>query len=514
MSKFMNGMANIGYTENGARGVKSTNNPIVDLNFSVPSLRDDDERRTELFTKALTFDKIYALKWLLYYRDVRGGLQERFGPIKMLEHIFNNYDESFIDFNSFIDKFIDCGRFDDVMKAVDITAINSSILKVIFNKIKSQLESDSKSDNPSLLVKYFTSNHSQRKKNAKSVFVKRKHDFVKNFIKYSYADVSIDKLSTFDWNNPDNVANTYFAAFKRITKKIRAKLNLVETAMSNNQWSEIDYSKLPSKANVQYNKAFFKHDEERRASYIESIEKGEAKINVTTNSLPQLWSNLFDNTNNSIIEAAMAKMISEIELIDKKMMVCIDDSGSMTSRINGQSISALNVAHSLGVAISSRMTVEGLHKRMLAFSATPRVLDFSKYKSFKEIRKYLEHYSEIANTNIERVFLDLLSLNLPTAEMPEIVLCISDGEFDAGSMPNKNLFNTIEDKYKAAGYVLPKIVMWNVNSRTNIIPFENLENGAILVSGYSLSILKMVLSMKLDSWSALKDILDNERYNF
>ena len=53
--------------------------------------------------------------------------------------------------------------------------------------------------------------------------------------------------------------------------------------MSAKKWGEINYEAVPSKANLVYNNAFLKNDEERRREYLDKLEKGEAKINSSTN---------------------------------------------------------------------------------------------------------------------------------------------------------------------------------------------------------------------------------------
>ena len=88
-------------------------------------------------------------------------------------------------------------------------------------------------------------------------------------------------------------------------------------------------------------------------------------------------------------------------------------------------------------------------------------------------------------------------------------------EFDAahyGSRRDDKLFEVIAKKYAAHGYMLPKLIFWNVSSRTATIPVKQNENGVILVSGYSASICKMVLQEETDPYKALLSVLNSERY--
>jgi hypothetical protein len=74
------------------------------------------------------------------------------------------------------------------------------------------------------------------------------------------------------------------------------------------------------------------------------------------------------------------------------------------------------------------------------------------------------------------------------------------------------LFKTIETKFKAHGYELPKLIFWNVMSRTGTIPMKENAAGVGLVSGFSTNVIKAVLSNELDPYQAIVKILDSERY--
>ena len=99
--------------------------------------------------------------------------------------------------------------------------------------------------------------------------------------------------------------------------------------------------------------------------------------------------------------------------------------------------------------------------------------------------------------------------------MPENILILSDMEFDhAVSAPvDEKLFQTIRRKYEEKGYKLPRLIFWNICSRSMTIPLRENENGVMLVSGFSPNIAKMIMSDKLDPYEALKELLDKPRYD-
>jgi len=75
------------------------------------------------------------------------------------------------------------------------------------------------------------------------------------------------------------------------------------------------------------------------------------------------------------------------------------------------------------------------------------------------------------------------------------------------------LFEDISNKFSSNGYTMPKLVFWNVNSRTNTIPIQQNKNGVILLSGFSKNLMQMVMSSELDPYNALVNELNKERYS-
>ena len=111
---------------------------------------------------------------------------------------------------------------------------------------------------------------------------------------------------------------------------------------------------------------------------------------------------------------------------------------------------------------------------------------------------------------------------MPKEDMPKQILIISDMEFDpsrssgswgwGGFNAGSNVFINANQRFKQAGYELPKLVFWNVNSRTNTIPLTQNENGVVLVSGFSQNVLSMVLNGETDPFKAFIKELNKPRY--
>ena len=120
---------------------------------------------------------------------------------------------------------------------------------------------------------------------------------------------------------------------------------------------------------------------------------------------------------------------------------------------------------------------------------------------------------------MKNILYDLRKDNKMTQdEMPQNILIISDMEFDSCARCNvgrlnATLFDNIAHKYAEYGCKLPRLIFWNVNSRTNTIPIKENDLGVALVSGFSVNVLKLVMSGELDPYKLIIDMLNGKRYN-
>lgn len=323
--------------------------------------------------------------------------------------------------------------------------------------------------------------------------------------------------------------------YRKMLSEMRKYLDVVETKMSAKNWSEIKYEAVPSRANLIYNNAFLRNDEERRREYLGKLEKGETKINASTLFPHDIvhkycegtrWSSANLKSKGATLEALWEALPNTVNDCGNTIVVA-DGSGSMNCTVDNSSrVTALEVANALAIYFAERSSGQ-FKDKYITFSGRPQFVDFSKATSLHDKLQIALMHNECANTNIEKVF-DLIMTTavnnkMSQEDLPKNVLIISDTEFDncatcgqGGSFsvnrPTKRLFEVIAQKYAQAGYQLPRLVFWNVNSRTGTIPVKENDLGVALVSGFSVNIAKMVMSGKTDPFECLLETLNSERY--
>ena len=484
-----NEVYNVSYTENGARGFKTTGKKLLDLNFMVPSLRGADEYIIiNNWLMAYAENRRLALIWLFYISDVRGGLGER----RIFRVIFKYLTTNSLNYY-FIPKLLPLipyySRWDNLIyTCIDgVKEISDTCTDIIRNQLTEDM-TNMKQDKPiSLLAKWMPSINTSSEK-------------TKHIAKKLANSLQISEKE-----------------YRKMLSKLRSYLKVVEVSMCANEWENIDYSTVPSKANLLYKDAFMKNDTDRRTEYLEALSNGTTKINASVAFPHEIYHKYKMAYEIDTTIEAMWKALPDYVNGDSQTMVVVDGSSSMTwAKLYNSNISAIEVSRSLGIYFSERCT--GPFKdNCIEFSKNPKWIDLSCIHSLYAKKRILSSYDDCSNTDIEKVFDLILDTavkhNLTQEQMVNNILIISDMEFDiAVNDCSKSLFSEIRAKYEDKGYKLPKLIFWNVSSRTNTIPMRENENGVILVSGYSPTICKMVLSNELDPYKALTNILYSDRY--
>jgi hypothetical protein len=282
---------------------------------------------------------------------------------------------------------------------------------------------------------------------------------------------------------------------KDFRKFLVERTNVIETPMCNKDYASVEYGKIPSLAMARYQKAFMKNDPSGFESSKNALVKGEAKINAGAVYPYDVIKTIRQRGNAEVAmkqwEALPNYMAGSNELV---LPVC-DVSGSMSTAVSGGTTTALDVCLSLGLYISERN--EGPFKdAFVTFSGSP-TLQYLKGDLRSRLTQ-LERADWDMNTNLEATFNLILDQaikhRVPQNEMPTCILIMSDMEFDSCTRRNNTAFGMIAEKYTNSGYTMPKIVFWNLASRHDNFPVQQNQQGVGLVSGFSPSILKSVLT--------------------
>lgn len=479
--------ANKTYTENGAVTYASTYSDCLDLFATVGALRNaKEEDIVARFMRAYAEDADIAMKILFYARDIRGGLGERRTFRAILRWLADNHPESV---RKNLDNIAEYGRYDDLLVLLD-TACRKDVLEYIAAKFRADMAAlgDEKAGSVSLLAKWLPSVNASNKQTV------------------SMAKTIARSLGMSD------------AEYRKALSRLRAKIRIIENNLREKDYT-FDYSKQPSKAMYKYKKAFIRNDEERYASFLNRVRKGEATLHTGTLMPYDIVAPLCRWYNRQTLSAeerlAMDTSWNALEDFgnDSNAIAVIDGSGSMYG--GRENISPASVALSLGIYFAERNT--GMFRdHFITFSMHPQLVEI-KGEDIADKVQYCESFNECANTDVQKVFELILSAavskNAPQSEMPETIYIISDMEFDWCAKDAKvTNFENAKKLYSEAGYKLPQVVFWNVESRHRQQPVTMNEQGVILISGCSPRIFSMVAVGEFSPYDFMMSVIGGPRY--
>lgn len=438
------------YTENEALQHTDSGSPLVDLFKNAPTFRDFTlKNRNDVvkeFVNAYADNPKLATKIMFWLRDPRMGQGEKASARKLLSYMYN-LDESHKLIKDNLEKIIEYGSYKDLV--------------FIFNNTKNQ----------SPLTTFFA-------------------DKIK----------SKDRLACkwaprFD-SKDDNFAIAIRDELKMTNKEYRTWIKdnseTVEQMMARNYWREIDYSKIPSYAMKQYGKAFDKHDADRFKDF--KLDKTQ-KINVSVLYPHQVANHVgIDSLLADKMWENLPNYIKEGEII----LPIIDVSGSMDM------YNVLKIALSLGLYLSERISGPFKNK-FITFSENPKLININpeKYKTLKEKLDYIERSNWGGTTNFHASYELILNsakmFKIKQEDMPTMLICLSDMQFNTANNRGELALTAMRQKFKDAGYLMPKLVMWDLRGKDQ----ENRgshakhdEKGVALISGFSPSIMKAVLALE------------------
>ena len=480
-------------TENGAVAYASSGKELVDFNFKLSQYRNMPETDIQKdYGKVFFENPLIAVKFAFYVGDIRGGLGERKVFRACLDWLATNKPEIACAVLTLVPEYT---RWDNVVKLIANNNVKEQALDLIATQLKMDMSNIYFEKPISLLAKWMPSeNTSSRETRALAYKVR----------------------TGLKMNSKD---------YRKTLSALRKYLDVVEVKASSNRWNEINYEAVPSQANIKYNDAFFKHDENRRKEYLRALQKGETKINASVAQPHEIvgkYSNWYTAKNYDEALEQLWKALPSIMLANT--LVVRDGSGSMTCSIKpGSNTSCLHVSTALAIYCSEHNDNMWRNK-FITFSRNPKFIDLSNCKSLhdKLVRTYDE--DDCSNTDIAKTMRLILntaiSNNCTQEEMPRNILIISDMQFDgrySGAFNwNSTLFEDIAEEYRDAGYELPKIIFWNVHSRSAnnpTLPMQDNERGLILCSGFSINNMKMFMSDEINPYKILLEQINDKRYD-
>lgn len=473
-------------TENGATAFESSKDALVDLFAQVGSMRSRPGEIPALFTKAFAEDELLATKIAFYTRNVRGGLGERDAGRIMFKTLAGIRPEVM---RKNLKNIVTFGRFDDLFSLYN-SSLKEDVLTIVKEQLQADIDSMNKGQAISLLAKWMPSLNTSSKKTrilAKDICEK----------------LGLSKKD-----------------YRKTLSSLRSYLNVTEVRMSAKDYDYIKYLEVPSYAMNRYRTAFYRNDEKRFKDYIDSLKKGEVKVNASTLFPYDIvekymqgntyWSGMDYSTQvDDVLEEQWKALPNYVEG-ENNFLVMADVSGSMSGR---------PMATSVGLAIYFAERNKGAFSNVfMTFSNKPRLVEV-KGKTLCEKIINVSHADWGTNTDLQAAFELVLKTAVkhktPKEELPTSIVVISDMEIDeCTDVKHWGFYDSMKEKFNSHGYEIPNIVFWNVNARHDTFHADANTKGVQLASGQSPSVFKSLVSgIYLTPYEYMVEVLSDPQYD-
>lgn len=463
---------NIALTNNGAITNISSGSGLVDFFANFATHRNASENDIlQLFLRAFNENRTNALRLLFYSRSPRNGQGEKrvfqtimkYLAVSYPEWVLQNLDK-IIEFGYWKDLYVFHGLKENTAFAQPYTELWDDIVGFWVRAIL----------NGDLLAAKYAPTETHSKKGNKS-----KNQFITDFVVALYG----------------NNSNFSKKRYRKLIGSMRANARIVERLMSLGQWSDIHYESVPSQAHKNYNKAFAKRDAERYAQYLKEVSKGTKTIKTgTLNPVELVKKYDVEHDINQTYELMWSNLQNYFAETTRSIVPVLDCSGSMLSSSFG--IAPKYAAQGLGIYCMQRNSNNVFRNKYITFSENTRWHTLKSNTLYDAINE-IERNSEVANTNIQKVFDLVLQIaqqnKLNQNDLPELLI-ISDMQFDEADNNTETNYQAAQRKYKIAGYELPRIWFWNVDRKPSDYPVMADTPNTYLLSGYSPSIIKTILT--------------------
>ena len=516
--------------ENGMLEEKTTSSLLLDLFFKL--VRNiPEEELMESYQSILTSasetgneDLLIDLVVMTFQtRDVRGGKGEKKIFYTMIIELFKMYPDTVIMLLSIIPEY---GYFKDLMNLYLMIHANESFSKfsdALITSFATQLQKD-KQELESSKASGKTPSLSFAGKFAPREGKTQFSTFYKKLLRKLFGK-----------------SKTAQQQYRKFIVELTATLEVPEVFMCAGRYHEITFSKVPSLCLNRFRKAFLnelvvkkgKHsiplseseeetgnrfpDDEGRVACRQALRKATienkvcGKVLLPHELVSQLLKKSLISRDESLVYDAQWQKIIEgvLETTSKflgtdaplginfgKLLALVDVSGSMAG-------TPMEVSIALGILVS--MTSDPAWRdRFITFHERPSWVNLAGYTSLHDKVKATASSPWGGSTNFEAAFEMILqsaiSARLTPEQIPDLIV-FSDMQFNQAGKFSETMLDVMKRRFAEAGvkicgtpYPAPKIIFWNLRGDTRGYPATATASNVQLLSGFSPSLLKLLLS--------------------
>ena len=484
--------ANYTRTLNGAKTHGSTGNACLDFFAVAGGMRYRGRQdQIALYDRAYIETPELAAKLLFHLRDIRGGMGERKLFRTLMRHVAFTWPETAVKNARYIAEF---GRWDDLLCLMGTPAGHEAV-RLIRLQLTDDLAALKKRElgeedaHISLLAKWLPSDNTSSQRTRAAA-------------RKLYSALGMTQKE-----------------YRSAVTGLRARIGLVERALTGKQPRKVNYEAVPSQAMLKYREAFERGDGKRFRDYLERVKAGEKRIHSETlfpyevlrpffraggwrsggtkgaETLEQLWKSLPG-------EIGSGNAISVVDTSGSMYWSC----GSLTPALISQAMGLYCAERCPGV----------FHNHLITFESVPHLVEI-RGRTLSDKLRYIGTLPWGGSTNLEGVFTLILRTAVNSGakqeEMPSVLYIFSDMEFNqAVRNPDRTVYESCRKMFEDHGYRMPAVVFHNVNSWQMQTPVTAHTRGTALQSGAGTHALKEKFDDNITPMDHMLRVLNGKRY--
>ena len=510
---------NLVKTENGDVALKSSGDNILNLFYELVrglSLDNIEKSVNEIMKEDNPFknSEIIDLFVILFQtRDIRGGKGERELFLLFFRTLYNSFPDTCLSLLKLVPEY---GCYRDLKNLYASNEDVKNLRSAIVDMFAEQLSKDSENHTSYLMTGKFIDGippSNAAKWCPKEGRTEKHKDLYKALVKKMFPDS--------DAPNKE---------YRNLVTKLNVFIDVTEVKMCAKNFADIKLQSVPSLAMSKYKSAFLNNKKDGTPRYPNDPDRVQCRENfleILTNPSENIkGKDLFPHEiiknffgaytyDEAVLvitgqwQAMKEAVIEGIKSFNEcpkdgainlgKLLPLCDVSLSMEG-------TPMDVCIALGILISE-LAENAFANRILTFETDPKWVDLSDCKNLREKVESLKKSSWGGSTNIDKAFARIVNVikeyNLSEEDIPDLII-FSDMQFDEANKDNKNkdvLQERLEKKFAKVGieisgkpYKVPRIIYWNLRPNTTGFPVESSTLNTQLLSGYSPSLFKLILS--------------------
>lgn len=263
-----------------------------------------------------------------------------------------------------------------------------------------------------------------------------------------------------------------YKAYRKM--KSSGKAHEWQKAITRGNFTDIDFNDIHGRALAQIVSSKFIKDHGLEAKYLEWVESQPvAKFKGYIHELAQKITPNMRPYQKMTVNKQFEGLIKEAQdgaVTNTGMIVVVDTSGSMSSKVPGLTMSAKDLAFALANYFSAFLTGYFANS-WIEFTNTATMHKWTQ-DNFVDRFRFDRGNGYVGSTNFQDVinlFVRIKNTGVPESEFPTGILCLSDGEFNRGSHLFMTNFEQALLKLKKAGfsdeYVSNfQVVLWDIRN--------------------------------------------------